>query len=55
VRQGAVTVVHKRREPHSTFLIAGTVTKDLDWKLPETVQELELSVRVSTGYYLYTK
>ena len=33
----------------------GIVTTDLDWgKLPEKVQELELRVRASTGYYLYT-
>ncbi len=35
--------------------IAGNSHKGLGFgKLPETVQELELRVRVSTGYYLYT-
>ena len=35
--------------------LEGVVTKDFDWgERPERVQELELRVRVSTGYYLYT-
>ena len=42
---GGATLNHPRE---------GVVTKDSYWNHKMGVQELELRVRVSTGYYLYT-
>ncbi len=56
-QQGTDTVVHKGREPRSTVHERNSHKGLRLGKIPENVQrvqELELRVRVSTGYYLYT-